>query len=91
MATSWRLQAAQTPEKSWPLQAGRHGARGARVEQVVVDLRRIEAPAVDGADDRRRFAERREAYEARQALLAHALEAVGDAALFQHVVDADRA
>jgi len=51
----------------------------------------VETAALQRAHDRSRFAERGQADEAREALLAHVLEPVGNAVLAQHVLDADRA
>ena len=68
---------------------GGHVLSGARVEQVVIDLGGIEAARADDLFDGRRFAQRGQPDEARQARFPHPLEAVGDAVRAEHVVDAD--
>ena len=68
-----------------------HFLAGTGIQQVVVDLGGIEPAARDHLAQRSRIAQRGDAEEVEQALVAQALESLGDAVRAQHLPHADGA
>src|SRR5688572_6947150 len=79
------------PAQVLPGPRGRHAATRARVEQVVIDLRRVEAAAADHFAHAIGLADRGDAHAPDEPALAQAFEAVGDAVLSEDLLDGHHA